>query len=215
MGPQALYLARSAQAKIDLAGPYSTLNHSLIRCRRHHRTTQAAGAGFRLSVAELGGDGWASASQALSAASTSAGGGRQWGPPAPPGPPNQWEVNQPRGICARVFWRWLAGIQHSVFNAASGCMGTQVSLADLIVLAWRSGGSRGQTPLVMAVEVPFSPGPAADAFPGAKRMWSRLRCWSPRPMAFAISEAAAFTVGPRNLLIDRGRQRARLEMRRR
>ncbi|MEU8622187.1 catalase/peroxidase HPI [Streptomyces sp. NPDC048623] len=67
-------------------------------------------------------------------------------------PQNQWEVNNPDEL-SQVL-RVLEGIQES-FNAKGA---TQVSLADLIVLAGTAGVEKAAKDAGVTVEVPFSPG---------------------------------------------------------
>ncbi|MPZ63490.1 MAG: catalase/peroxidase HPI [Propionibacteriales bacterium] len=73
-------------------------------------------------------------------------------------PQNGWEVNEPDELAQVV--RLLEGIQES-FNAAQ-TDGTQVSFADLVVLAGCVGVEQGAKAAGYDIEVPFSPG-RADA----------------------------------------------------
>ncbi len=103
-------------------------------------------------------------------------------------PQSGWEVNEPDQLAAVL--RTLEGIQQA-FNA-SNTGGTQVSLADLIVLAGNAGVEQAARDAGFRVEVPFRPGradasqdqtdvesfaalePAADAFRNYLGKGSRL-----------------------------------------
>jgi catalase-peroxidase len=73
-------------------------------------------------------------------------------------PQNGWEVNEPDQLSTVL--RTLEGIQQA-FNASS-TGGTQVSLADLIVLAGNAAVEQAARDVGFHVEVPFTPG-RADA----------------------------------------------------
>jgi catalase-peroxidase len=102
-----------------------------------------------LSVSELVGTAWASAS-------TFRGGDKRGGANGARirlAPQKDWEVNQPEQL-AKVL-KALEGVQ-AEFNQASS--GRQVSLADLIVLAGNAGVEQVAKAAGFAVVVPFAPG---------------------------------------------------------
>ncbi|MFB7667139.1 catalase/peroxidase HPI [Kitasatospora sp. NPDC056138] len=69
-------------------------------------------------------------------------------------PQSGWEVNEPDQLATVL--RTLTGIQEAFNEARSG--GTQVSLADLIVLAGAAAVERAAKDAGFDVEVPFTPG---------------------------------------------------------
>ncbi len=103
-----------------------------------------------LSVGELVSTAWASASTFRD--SDKRGGAN--GARVRLAPQNSWEVNKPAEL-ARIL-RVLEGIQTD-FNAAQ-TDGTQVSLADLIVLGGCAGIEQAAKAAGTAVQVPFTPG---------------------------------------------------------
>lgn len=109
-----------------------------------------------LSIGDLVGTAWASASTYRN--SDKRGGAN--GARIRLAPQNSWEVNNPSEL-ARVL-RVLEGIQED-FNAAQSD-GTQVSLADLIVLGGCAGIEQAAKAAGAAVQVPFTPG-RTDATP--------------------------------------------------
>ena len=103
-----------------------------------------------LSIGELVSTAWASASSFRD--SDKRGGAN--GARVRLAPQNSWEVNNPAEL-ARIL-RVLEGIQTD-FNAAQ-TDGTQVSLADLIVLGGCAGIEQAAKAAGTAVQVPFTPG---------------------------------------------------------
>ncbi len=103
-----------------------------------------------LSVSELVGTAWASAS-------TFRGGDKRGGANGARirlAPAKDWEVNQPAQL-AKVL-KVLEGIQSEFNKSASG--GKKVSLADLIVLAGNAGVEQAAKAAGHNVTVPFTPG---------------------------------------------------------
>jgi catalase-peroxidase len=102
-----------------------------------------------LSVSELVGTAWASAS-------TFRGGDKRGGANGARirlAPQKDWKVNQPEQL-AKVL-KALEGVQHE-FNQAGH--GKKVSLADLIMLAGNAGVEQAAKAAGHAVKVPFTPG---------------------------------------------------------
>ncbi|QLF93923.1 catalase/peroxidase HPI [Pseudomonas sp. ABC1] len=150
LGPKSRYLGPEVP-KEDLIwqDPLPAATHPLIGdadVRALKERVLASG----LTVAELVGTGWASAS-------TFRGGDKRGGANGARirlAPQKDWEVNQPEQL-ARVL-SVLEGIR-SEFNATA-VGGKQVSLADLIVLAGNAGIEQAARNAGHGVTVPFVPG---------------------------------------------------------
>ncbi|APD47376.1 catalase/peroxidase HPI [Synechococcus sp. CS-602] len=193
MGPKALYLGPEVPSE-DLIwqDPIPPINHSLIGVAAI-TTLKAQVLASGLSVAELVATAWASASTYRG--SDKRGGAN--GARLRLAPQNQWEVNQPEQL-ARVL-AVLAGIQQR-FNAAQAD-GTQVSLADLIVLAGGAAVEAAASAAGHAVEVPFSPG-RSDASQEQTDVES-FAVLEPQADGFRNYQKRSFTVRAEELLIDR------------
>ncbi len=98
-------------------------------------------------------------------------------------PQRSWEVNEPEQL--ETVLQTLEGIRRT-FNEEGG---TQISLADLIVLAGGAAVQRAARDGGVEVEVPFSPG-RGDAWPSRPTL-IRSRRWSRPPTAFATTCARA------------------------
>ena len=150
MGPRARYLGKLVPAEALLwQDPIPDVDHALVG-EPEIADLKAKILASGLSIAELVSTAWASA--ATFRGSDKRGGAN--GARIRLAPQKDWEVNQPAQL-SKVL-RTLEGIQ-TAFNA-SHTGGTQVSLADLIVLA---GGAAIEAAAKQAghnVIVPFTPG---------------------------------------------------------
>jgi catalase-peroxidase len=111
-------------------------------------------------------------------------------------PQKDWEINEPERL-ARVL-----GILDSLreqFNSGSGA--TQVSMADLIVLAGNAGVERAARNAGHNVKVPFSPG-RTDARQDQTDVES-FAVLEPAADGFRNFQRAAFAVDAEHLLVDR------------
>jgi catalase-peroxidase len=148
MGPIGRYLGPLVPAEPQLwQDPVPPASHELIGAEQIAALKDTV-LGSGLTVAELVATAWASASTFRG---TDKRGGAN-GARIRLAPQQQWEVNDPAQL-ARVL-RTLDGIRQE-FNAGGG---TQVSLADLIVLAGCAAVERAAKNAGVTVEVPFTPG---------------------------------------------------------
>ena len=150
MGPKALYLGPEVPAE-DLIwqDPVPAVDHTLVDAS-DVAALKAQVLASGLSVAELVGTAWASASTFRG--SDKRGGAN--GARIRLAPQKDWEVNQPAQL-ARVLGV-LEGIQGR-FNAAQAG-GKKVSLADLIVLAGGAAVEAAAQAAGQTITVPFTPG---------------------------------------------------------
>jgi catalase-peroxidase len=150
MGPRARYLGPEVpDEELIWQDPIPAVNHQLIDAKDIAALKQKILASGR-SIAELVSTAWA-------AASTFRGSDKRGGANGARirlAPQKDWEVNQPKQL-ARVL-KTLEGIQQEFNRTASG--GTQVSLADLIVLGGCAAVEQGAKNAGQNVTVPFTPG---------------------------------------------------------
>ena len=144
-----------------------------------------------LSVAELVGTAWASASTFRG--SDKRGGAN--GARIRLAPQKDWEVNQPAALGAVLSK--LEGIQ-ATFNAKGGA---KISLADLIVLAGSAAVEKAAKDAGHDVTVPFAPGrtDATDAQTDA----DSFAMLEPMADGFRNYQKATYTVSAEELLIDK------------
>jgi len=151
MGPVARYLGPLVPAEPQIwQDPVPPVSHQLVGAgdiAGLKRTILASG----LTIPQLVSAAWASASTFRG---TDKRGGAN-GARLRLAPQHDWEVNNPAEL-AQVL-RTLAGIQHD-FNSAQASGGTQISLADLIVLGGCAAVEQAAKDAGHEVEVPFTPG---------------------------------------------------------
>ena len=151
MGPVARYLGPLVPAEPQIwQDPVPPVTHQLIGAEHIaglKRTILASG----LTIPQLVSAAWASASTFRG---TDKRGGAN-GARIRLAPQHDWEVNNPAEL-AEVL-RTLAGIQRD-FNSTQAGGGTQVSLADLIVLGGCAAVEQAAKDAGHDVEVPFAPG---------------------------------------------------------
>lgn len=150
MGPRARYLGPEVpQEELIWQDPVPEVTHPLVDDNDINALKQnilASG----LSIAELVGTAWASASTFRG--SDKRGGAN--GARIRLAPQKDWEVNKP-GQLAKVL-RTLTSIQQEFNSTADG--GKQISLADLIVLAGGAGIEKAAQAAGIPITVPFIPG---------------------------------------------------------
>jgi catalase-peroxidase len=150
MGPRARYLGPEVpKEELIWQDPIPARDHALVDAADIAALKVRVGASG-LSVSELVGTAWASAS-------TFRGSDRRGGANGARirlAPQNEWEVNQPAQL-AKVLKR-LEGIQADFNRAATG--GKRISMADLIVLAGCAGVEQAARAAGLDVKVPFTPG---------------------------------------------------------
>ena len=150
MGPRARYLGPEVPAEeLIWQDPIPALNHGLIGAREI-AALKGRLLASGLAVSELVSTAWASASTFRG--SDKRGGAN--GARIALAPQKDWEVNQPAQL-AKVL-KTLEGVQREFNQAQSG--GSQVSLADLIVLGGCAGVEQAAKQAGHSVEVPFKPG---------------------------------------------------------
>jgi catalase-peroxidase len=150
MGPKVRYLgAEVPQEDLIWQDPIPTLDHDLIDAH-DIADLKAKILASGLTVAELVGTAWASASTFRN--SDKRGGAN--GARIRLVPQKEWEVNQPQQL-AKVLSQ-LEGIQKAFNDAQIG--GKKVSLADLIVLGGCAGVEKAARDAGVEVQVPFTPG---------------------------------------------------------
>jgi catalase-peroxidase len=150
MGPRSRYLGPEVpKEELIWQDPVPAVDHPLIN-NEDVAALKAKVLASGLSVSELVGTAWASAS-------TFRGGDKRGGANGARirlAPAKDWEVNQPAQL-AKVL-KVLEGIQSEFNKSASG--GKKVSLADLIVLAGNAGVEQAAKAAGHKVTVPFTPG---------------------------------------------------------
>ena len=193
MGPKCLYLGPEVPAE-DLIwqDPIPAVDHALID-GKDAADLKARILATGLSVSELVGTAWASASSFRG--SDRRGGAN--GARIRLAPQKDWEVNQP-GQLAKVLAA-LEAIQRDFNASASG--GKKVSLADLIVLAGNAGVEAAAKAAGNAVEVPFNPG-RTDASQEQTDADS-FAVLEPVADGFRNYRKKAFSVSPEEMLIDK------------
>ena len=150
LGPRALYLGPDVPAEVLIwQDPIPAVDHPLVEAAEIDNLKQQLGASG-LSVAELVGTAWASASSFRG--SDKRGGAN--GARVRLAPQRTWEVNQPAQLDKVLAV--LEGLQQS-FNA-SRSDGKRISLADLIVLAGGVGVEQAAAAAGHHLSVPFHPG---------------------------------------------------------
>jgi catalase-peroxidase len=150
MGPKVRYLgAEVPEEDLIWQDPIPTVDHDLID---EHDIADLKAKIFAsgLTVAELVGTAWASASTFRN--SDKRGGAN--GARIRLTPQKDWEVNQPQQL-AKVLSQ-LEGIQKAFNDAQTGSK--KVSLADLIVLGGCAGVEKAASDAGVEVQVPFTPG---------------------------------------------------------
>ena len=193
MGPKCRYLGPDVPAE-DLIwqDPLPPVDHALIDgadAAELKARVLAAG----LSVSELVGTAWASASTFRG--SDKRGGAN--GARIRLAPQKDWAVNQPAQL-ARVLAA-LEGIR-SGFNAAQAASGKRVSMADLIVLAGNAGVEAAARAAGQAIELPFTPG-RTDASQAQTDVAS-FAVLEPQADGFRNHRRAACSVAPESMLLD-------------
>ena len=193
MGPKSRYLGQEVPAE-DLIwqDPIPDVDHELVGAS-DIADLKGKILGSGLSVAELAGTAWASASTYRG--SDKRGGAN--GARIRLAPQKDWEANQPEQL-AKVL-ETLEGIQ-SDFNAAqSGAK--RVSLADLIVLGGCAAVERAAADAGYNVDVPFAPGRMdASAEQTDEDAFDVLE---PVADGFRNYQKAEYTVSPEELLVDK------------
>jgi catalase-peroxidase len=150
MGPRARYLGAEVPAEELLwQDPIPAVDHALIDAQ-DIASLKAKMLASGLSVAELVGTAWASASTFRG--SDMRGGAN--GARIRLAPQKDWEANQPAQL-AKVL-KTLEGIRSAFNSAQSG--GKKVSLADLIVLGGNAAVEAAAKKAGNDVQVPFAPG---------------------------------------------------------
>ncbi|WOI47383.1 catalase/peroxidase HPI [Acidovorax sp. BLS4] len=150
MGPRARYLGPEVPKEVLIwQDPVPAVDHPLIEAS-DVAALKAQVLASGLSVSELVGTAWASASTFRG--SDKRGGAN--GARIRLAPQKDWDVNQPAQL-ARVL-QVLEGIQSDFHRGAAG--GKRISLADLIVLAGAAGVEQAAKSAGVEVTVPFSPG---------------------------------------------------------
>ena len=150
MGPRARYLGPEVPAEeMVWQDPIPAVDHPLVDDKDIAALKQKITA-TKLSVAELVGTAWASASTFRG--SDKRGGAN--GARIRLTPQKDWEVNQPAQL-AKVLAA-LEGVQKDFNGAQSG--GKKISMADLIVLAGCTGVEQAAEKAGHRVAVPFTPG---------------------------------------------------------
>lgn len=192
MGPKARYLGKEVPAE-DLIwqDPVPAVDHDLIDAA-DIADLKAKVLASGLSVSELVGTAWASASTFRG--SDKRGGAN--GARIRLAPQKDWEVNQPAQL-SKVLGV-LEGIQ-SDFNAAGGSK--KVSLADLIVLAGNAAVEKAAKDAGQPVEVPFRPG-RTDATQEQTDVES-FEVMEPVADGFRNYKKGNYTVSTEEMLVDR------------
>ena len=197
MGPVSRYLGPLVpQEELIWQDPIPPVAHPLID-ESDVRALKAKLLGSGLSVSDLVGTAWASASTFRG--SDKRGGAN--GARIRLAPQKDWEVNEP-GRLAGVLAK-LEAIR-SEFNAAQGAGGKQVSLADLIVLGGCAGIEAAARKAGAEVEVAFTPG-RTDASAEQTDAES-FEVLEPVADGFRNYLKHDYKASPEELLIDRAQQ---------
>ena len=197
MGPVSRYLGPLVpQEELIWQDPIPPVAHPLID-ESDVRALKAKLLGSGLSVSDLVGTAWASASTFRG--SDKRGGAN--GARIRLAPQKDWEVNEP-GRLAGVLAK-LEAIR-SEFNAAQGAVGKQVSLADLIVLGGCAGIEAAARKAGAEVEVAFTPG-RTDASAEQTDAES-FEVLEPVADGFRNYLKHDYKASPEELLIDRAQQ---------
>ena len=150
MGPRALFLGPDVPAEEFIwMDPVPAVDHELVN-DKDVADLKAKVLASGLSVSELVGTAWASASTFRG--SDKRGGAN--GARVRLAPQKDWEVNNPTQL-AKVL-KTLEGIQSEFNSAQTG--NKKISLADMIVLAGCAGVEKAAKDAGHAVNVPFTPG---------------------------------------------------------
>ena len=150
MGPRSRYLGPEVPAEeLIWQDPIPAVNHKLIG-EKDIATLKGKILASGLSISQLVSTAWASASTFRG--SDKRGGAN--GARIRLTPQKDWEVNQPKQLAKSL--KTLGGIQNAFNKTAKG--GTQVSLADLIVLAGCAGIEQAAKNAGHKITVPFTPG---------------------------------------------------------
>ena len=192
MGPIARYLGPDVPAEhLIWQDPIPIPTHGIIG-GQHIVDLKAQIAALGLSVSELVGTAWASASTFRG--SDKRGGAN--GARLRLAPQKDWPVNQPAKL-ARVLAA-LEGVQ-ARFNASAGTV--QVSMADLIVLAGSVGVEQAALAAGHTIDVPFTPG-RGDATQAQTDIES-FAVLEPGADGFRNYLRTSYTLSAEELLIDR------------
>ena len=193
MGPRSRYVGALVPSEVLIwQDPLPAVDHPLIDAR-DVAALQASVLASGLTVAELVGAAWASASTFRG--SDKRGGAN--GARVRLAPQRDWEVNQPAQL-AKVLTT-LEGIQQS-FNASQSD-GKKVSLADLIVLGGCAAVEQAARNAGHDVKVPFTPG-RTDASQAQTDVDS-FAPLEPTADGFRNYLSARYTASAEELLIDR------------
>ncbi|KFC69423.1 Catalase-peroxidase [Bosea sp. LC85] len=193
LGPRSRYLGREVpREELVWQDPVPAVEHPLIN-DEDVAALKAKVLASGLSVSELVGTAWASAS-------TFRGGDKRGGANGARlrlAPQKDWEVNQPLQL-AKVL-KVLKGIQSEFNLAATG--GKEVSLADLIVLAGNAGVEQAAKVAGQNVTVPFAPG-RTDASQGQTDIHA-FDVMEPQADGFRNYQKATLRVPAEVALIDK------------
>ena len=193
MGPKLRYLGPEVPAETLIwQDPVPAVDHPLVDAQDVAQLKERVRASG-LTVAELVGTAWASASTFRG--SDMRGGAN--GARVRLAPQKDWDVNQPAQL-AKVL-AVLEGLQ-ARFNAeAAG--GKRISLADLIVLAGAAGVEAAAQAAGQPLTVPFTPG-RTDARQDQTDVES-FAALEPQADGFRNWRQASFDVAPEEMLLDR------------
>ncbi|MDL5032557.1 catalase/peroxidase HPI [Pelomonas sp. APW6] len=193
MGPKVRYLGPEVPAETLIwQDPVPAVDHPLVAAQDVvllKDRVRASG----LTVAELVGTAWASASTFRG--SDMRGGAN--GARLRLAPQKDWDVNQPAQL-AKVL-AVLEGIQGRFNAEAPG--GKRISLADLIVLAGAAGVEAAAQAAGQSITVPFTPG-RTDAGQDQTDVES-FAVLEPQADGFRNWRQASFDVAPEEMLLDR------------
>ena len=193
MGPRSRYLGPEVPAgELTWQDPIPAVNHPLVDEQDIASLKQQILA-TGLSVSELVGTAWASASTFRG--SDKRGGAN--GARIRLAPQKDWPVNQPEQL-AKVLTT-LEGVRETFNGAQQG--GKQISLADLIVLAGSAGIEQAAKNAGLQVSVPFAPG-RTDASQAQTDVQS-VAMLEPVADGFRNFLKGRFSVPPEALLIDK------------
>jgi catalase-peroxidase len=193
MGPKCLYLGPEVpEETLIWQDPLPSVDHVLIDKRGvTELKTMVASSG--LTVAELIATAWASASTFRN--SDKRGGAN--GARIRLEPQRHWEANQPEQL-ERVLTA-LASVRDTFYHSRS--KGTQISMADLIVLAGNVGVEMAAKAAGKSIDIPFTPGrtDATEAQTDAES----FAVMEPQVDGFRNYRKSAFNVSPEEMLIDK------------